>query len=94
MAERHTVAMLLLHEGSPRDQDARGRLAAALHGASVGPADEEGVFEVVIEAADREQAFERVWDAVAASGTDDHIAFLEHPEVPDYWRSRAQPAKG
>ena len=29
---------------------------------------------------------ERVWDAVAASGTDDHVVFLEHPELPEHWR--------
>jgi hypothetical protein len=27
-----------------------------------------------------------VWDAVAASGTDDHIVFLEHPDLPQHWR--------
>jgi hypothetical protein len=30
-----------------------------------------------------------VWDAVAASGTDDHVVFLEHPELPEHWRSRS-----
>jgi hypothetical protein len=47
------------------------------------------VFEVVLDADDQEQALERVWDAVAASGTDDHIVFLEHPELPDHWRARS-----
>jgi hypothetical protein len=23
---------------------------------------------------------------VAASGTDDHIVFLEHPDLPEHWR--------
>ena len=31
----------------------------------------------------------RVWDAVAASGTDDHLVFLEHPELPEHWRPRS-----
>ena len=81
--------MLLLHDGSPRDLEARTELAAALPGADVGEPDDVGVFEVVLEADDREDALSRVWDAVAASGTDDHIVFLEHPELPEHWRHRS-----
>ena len=81
--------MLLLHPGTPRDQEARRQLAAALPGAKVGEPDDVGVFEVVLEADDREDALSRVWDAVAASGTDDHIVFLEHPELPEHWRHRS-----
>jgi hypothetical protein len=33
---------------------------------------------------------QRVWDAVAASGTDDHIAFLEHPDLPEHWLHRSR----
>ncbi|MDQ6915679.1 MAG: hypothetical protein M3155_07705 [Actinomycetota bacterium] len=86
MAERHTVGMLMLHFGTPRDQRARAELAAALPGADVGEPDEVGVFEVAVDADDRETALRRVWDAVAASGTDDHILFLEHPDLPEHWR--------
>jgi hypothetical protein len=89
MAQRHTVAMLLLHPGTPRDEQARADLADALPGAEVGPSDELGVFEITVEADDVEQALQRVWDAVAASGTDDHVVFLEHPELPEHWRSRS-----
>jgi hypothetical protein len=78
--------MLMLHERSPRDQEARAELAAALPGADVSEPDELGVFEVVLDADDEEDALTRVWDAVAASGTDDHIVFLEHPELPEHWR--------
>jgi hypothetical protein len=35
-----------------------------------------------------------VWDAVAASGTDDHIAFLEHPDLREQWRHRSRPSRG
>ena len=73
--------MLLLHDGSPRDLEARTELAAALPGADVGEPDDVGVFEVVLEADDREDALSRVWDAVAASGTDD-IVFLDAPSCP------------
>jgi hypothetical protein len=34
----------------------------------------------------KEAALQRVWDAVSASGTDDHILFLEHPELPEHRR--------
>lgn len=86
--------MLLLHDGSPRDEEAHAQLAAALPGAEVGPADETGAFQIELEADDIEQALTRVWDAIAASGTDDHIAFLEHPDLPEHWQSRSRPASG
>jgi hypothetical protein len=86
MAHRQRVAMLMLHLATPRDQESRAQLAAALPGAEVGQPDEIGVFEVALDAEDREEALQRVWDGVAASGTDDHIVFLEHPELPEHWR--------
>jgi hypothetical protein len=89
MAQRQTVAMLLLHPGTPRDEQAREQLAADLTGAEVGAADELGVFEIALEADDLEQALQRVWDGVAAAGADDHIVFLEHPELPEHWRPRS-----
>ena len=87
---RHAVGMLMLHGGTPRDREAREQLAAALPaGAEVGEADDVGVFEVVLEADDPEDALLKVWNAVAASGTDDHILFLEHPDLPEHWRPRS-----
>lgn len=91
---KQTVAMVMMHLGTPRDQEAREQLAAALPDAKVDAPDDVGVFEVELEADDREDALRRVWDAVAASGTDDHIAFLEHPELPEYWRHLSRPALG
>jgi hypothetical protein len=78
--------MLLLHGGSPRDLEARDRLSAALGGAEVGEPDEIGVFEVAVDANDLEAALTVVWNAVAASGADDHVVFLEHPQLPEHWR--------
>ena len=79
--------MLMLHFGTPRDQEARRELADALPpGSEVAEPDEVGVFEVTLDAADQEDALDQVWDAVAESGTDDHIVFLEHPELPEHWR--------
>ena len=89
MADRYVVAMLMLHFGTPRDQEARQELGAALPGAKVTKPDELGVFEVHVDAEDYEQALQKVWDAVAKSGTDDHIVFLEHPELPEHWRPRS-----
>lgn len=86
MAERQLVTMLMLHFGTPRDQRAREQLAGALPGSDVGPPDDVGVFEVSLDAHEREDALRQVWDAVAASGTDDHIVFLEHPDLPEHWR--------
>jgi hypothetical protein len=83
------VAMFLLHFGTPRDRSARDDLAAALPDATVGAPDDVGVFEIDIDAADEEDALMRIWNAVAASGTDDHIVFLEHPALPEHWRERS-----
>jgi hypothetical protein len=79
----------MLHDGTPRDLQARSQLAAVLPDAQVSEPDDVGEFEVVLEADDLEDALTRVWDAVAASGTDDHIVFLEHPELPEHWRHRS-----
>jgi len=81
--------MFMLHFGSPRDQTARAELAAALPGATVGGPDDVGVFEIELEADDFEEALLRVWEAVAESGTDDHLVFLEHPDLPEHWRERS-----
>jgi hypothetical protein len=86
MAQRRKIGMLMLHYGTPRDQEAREELAAALPEGEISKPDEIGVFEVELDADDQESALQRVWDAVAASGTDDHIVFLEHPDLPEHWR--------
>jgi hypothetical protein len=81
--------MFMLHFGTPRDQRAREELAAALPDGEVGAPDDVGVFDVAVDADDFEQALQKVWDAVAASGADDHIVFLEHPNLPEHWRTRS-----
>jgi hypothetical protein len=82
--------MFMMHFGTPRDQEARAELAAALpDGSEVSQPDDVGVFEVVVDAEDREDALLKVWNGVAASGTDDHIVFLEHPDLPEHWRERS-----
>jgi hypothetical protein len=80
------VEMYTLHGGTPRDLEARNELAAALPDAELTEPDDVGVFEIHLDADDKEQALQRVWDAIAASGTDDHIVFFEHPDLPEHWR--------
>jgi hypothetical protein len=84
------IGMLTLHPGTPRDEEAREQLAAALPEAEVGEPDETGVFEIEIDEDDEEKALQRIWDAVAASATDDHIVFAEHPDLPEHWRERSE----
>jgi hypothetical protein len=86
--------MVLLHMGTPRDRESREQLSAALPDATVSAPDDSGVFDVTVDAEDFEHALERVWDGVAASGTDDHIAFLEHPELPEHWKARSRQPSG
>lgn len=83
------IDMLLAHGDTPRDEKARDELAAAMPAAQIGEPDDLGVFEITVQADDLEGALARVWDGVAASGTDDHLLFLEHPELPEHWRARS-----
>ena len=78
--------MYLLHGGTGRDLEAREELIAQLPDAEATQPDDVGVFEIRLDADDKEQALTRIWDAVAASGTDDHIVFFEHPDIPEHWR--------
>jgi hypothetical protein len=95
MAERRTVGMFLIHGGTPKDLECRGRLAEVLPGdAVVDEPDELGVFEIELDADDQDDALTTVWNAVAASGTDDHILFLEHPELPGHWRPKSGSPRG
>jgi hypothetical protein len=89
MAERYSIGMLCLDRGA-KCAEALSRLGAALDGAPLTEPDETGAFEVSIECASQEAALDRVWDAVAASGADDHVAFLEHPSLPEHWRHKAK----
>ena len=90
MGDRYRVGMLLMHGGTPKDLECRERLAEALpDDAEVNEADELGVFEIELDAEDREDSLEKVWNAVAASGTDDHILFLEHADLPEHWRPKS-----
>jgi hypothetical protein len=90
MTGRHKVEMLMTHYGTPRDLHAREQLAAVLPDAEISEPDDVGVFDIMLDADDQEHALQRVLDAIAASGTDDHVVFLEHPDLPEHWRDRAR----
>jgi hypothetical protein len=90
---QQTISMLLLHHGQGgRDEQAREQLARVLAGVQVTEPDDVGEFQVILEAKDLESALTRVFDAVAASGTDDHIVFVEHPDIPGHWRTAPSPS--
>src|SRR4051794_41310471 len=86
MAQREAVGMLLAHGGTPRDRESWEQLGEALPAAEITEPDDLGVFEIRLEAEDREDALTRVWDAVAAAGADGHVLLLEHPQLPAHWR--------
>lgn len=82
----HAVALRCLDRGTAC-RVARERLGEAL-GAPVPEPDADGIIEVRLEADDFEAALARAWNAMAAAGADDHLAFAEHPDVPEHWRRR------
>ena len=81
--------MVLLDRGLGAREACRA-LAGALPAAEVTKPDEVGVFEVRFAADSQEDALQKVWDAVATAGADDHVAFLEHPALPEHWRHLAK----
>jgi len=84
------IGLITQHGGTPRDEAARAALASALpDDAIVSDTDADGVFTVTVEADDLDEALTIAWDAVAASGTDDHLLFLEHADLPEHWRSKS-----
>jgi hypothetical protein len=89
--DEQRVGMVALERG-PALERARQRLSEALGGATVDAPGEDGTFDVHVQAASFEDALQRVWDAVAAAGVDDQIAFEEHPDLPEHWRRRARGA--
>jgi hypothetical protein len=83
------IGLITQHGGTPRDEQAHDALASALpDDATVSDTDGDGVFSATVEADDLDEALTIVWDAVAASGTDDHLLFLEHADLPEHWRSK------
>jgi hypothetical protein len=72
--------------GGPHGEEVRAALLQALGEPPATDPDETGTFEVTVEAGTIDDALLAVWNALAASGADDHILFIEHPNLPDHWR--------
>jgi hypothetical protein len=72
--------------GGPHGEEVRGRFLEALGNPSATAPDDTGTFEVTVEADTIDDALVSAWNALAASGGDDHIVFIEHPNVPGHWR--------
>ena len=78
---RHVILMERTARG-PGAQEAIARLAQQLSGAVFNDIDEAtGVFEIALDAPDREAALQRVVDAMAAAGADDHLLLAENPDA-------------
>jgi hypothetical protein len=83
------VITLLVDEPGSLGNAAYKRLAEQLPDAELGKPDSDtGVFDVKLDSESREEALNHVWNALAAAGADDEIVFLEHPDIPEHWRSR------
>jgi hypothetical protein len=81
---QHCVALQVYHRaGASR---APQELAEVLGDAQLSGPDADGIIEVRLDAADFEEALHLVWNGIAACGCDDHIAFAEHPDIPEHWR--------
>ncbi|MBB4664902.1 hypothetical protein [Conexibacter arvalis] len=83
----HTIGLMAVDRGAAaRDHLADLRRLLADGGARAGEPDQLGVFVARVPAASRADALRVVYDAIAAVGADDHVAFIDHPEVPRHWR--------
>jgi hypothetical protein len=82
--------MFMKPRGPERDGRSLKSFASALgEGVTGTDPDEANVFEVELEAEDLEAALQSISIAIGVSGTNDHILFLEDPELPEEWRPHA-----
>ena len=70
----HQITLEILDPDQHTGEGTRAELARTLH-ADVGAPDEGGLFDVRVEAESRELAIERVVDALAALGVEQHFTF-------------------
>jgi hypothetical protein len=80
------IGLVILDHGL-HEREAVERLRDQLGGLT--DPDECGVLEASVEADDQDDALHRVWNAIAAAGADDHVAFLEHPDLPEHWKRKS-----
>ena len=83
------MVTLVIDEPGALGNAAYKRLAEQLSDAELSEPDRDtGVFDVTLDSDSRDEALNHVWNALAAAGADDEILFLEHPDIPEHWRSR------
>jgi hypothetical protein len=70
----HQVTLQILDPDQHTGEGTRAELARSL-GAEVGAPDEGGLFDLRLEADSRDEALQRVADALAAIGVDQHFTF-------------------
>jgi hypothetical protein len=70
----HQITLEILDPDQHTGEETRAELARSLD-AEVGAPDEGGLFDLRVEAGSREAALERVIDALAAAGLDQHFTF-------------------
>jgi len=70
----HQITLEILDPDQHTGEDTRAELARSLQ-AEVGAPDEGGLFDLRVEADSREDALERVADALAALGVEQHFTF-------------------
>jgi hypothetical protein len=70
----HQITLEILDPDQHTGDETRAELARTLE-ADVGAPDEGGLFDLRVEADSREQALQRVADALAALGVDQHFTF-------------------
>jgi hypothetical protein len=88
---RELVKMVMLPRGETKNARSLEHLAGALPEDAVGTnPDEDGVFEVELEAADIDAARHRVWNAVSVAGINEHVMLLDDDDLPDEWRAHAR----
>lgn len=82
----HAIGMQLIDRGL-HAREAMERLRDILDCHCDDP-DRSGIFAVHVEADSFEEALNQAWDAMASAGADDHVVFIEHPDIPQHWKAR------
>jgi hypothetical protein len=77
MSQEHAVGLQLLHGGERCRRAVQDLIEAIPGGDADEPEAETGVFEVRLEARSQEEALHTVWNAIAQTGCDDHVVFVD-----------------
>ena len=75
----HTVKLAVRQDAADPYEHSLKSLRETLGEADLNGPDDAGVIEVTLDSADEDAAIQRVIDAIAAAGADDHFEIAEHP---------------